>query len=315
MRLRDSITAFFLDHEYAPKSREWAERMLSRFETSCTHRGVYTTEKLTIEDVRAFFEETKTRVDTRTGRVVGDRTVAAHARAVRTFVRWGVKEGVIADEVALRLRMPKYKETVIVPFTPKHIELLLTAAGRELPGRVSYPLRNRALVLTLLDSGARINELVTLPLPRLHFDGVGAWFVVDGKGRKQRSLTLGRTAARALHAYVVRERPEMKDADLPWVFLSQQGQFTKVGVWHLLDRLVDVAGREHFTGVRVSPHTFRHTYACTYMRQGGDIYTLSRTLGHTNVAITERYLAGLSQEHLRPSGHSVLDKMQLKMLS
>jgi integrase/recombinase XerD len=62
-------------------------------------------------------------------------------------------------------------------------------------------------------------------------------------------------------------------------------------------------------GVRCSPHTFRHTFAAMYMRNGGNIYTLSKLLRHSSVKTTETYLQSTRQYEARHHGQSVVDKL------
>jgi len=83
---------------------------------------------------------------------------------------------------------------------------------------------------------------------------------------------------------------------------------TPEGLDRLLYRLRDRVGRQHFNGVRVSAHTFRHTYAVRYLEQGGDLYKLSRLMGHSSVVVTEGYLRAFTARAARQGG-SVLDNL------
>ncbi len=100
-------------------------------------------------------------------------------------------------------------------------------------------------------------------------------------------MGIGPTAARALWKYVhVYRKPA--NAFERRVFLSIRGKPLDKGVvWDTIQRAGQEAGIE---GIRLSPHTFRHTFAKTYLANGGDIFSLSRLLGHTDVKTTEMYL-------------------------
>jgi site-specific recombinase XerD len=78
----------------------------------------------------------------------------------------------------------------------------------------------------------------------------------------------------------------------------------------MLYRLRDLAGRQHFDGIRVSAHTLRHSFAVHYMQQGGDIYKLCRLMGHENTHTTERYLRAFQARDARLSSRSVLDGLK-----
>jgi site-specific recombinase XerD len=81
------------------------------------------------------------------------------------------------------------------------------------------------------------------------------------------------------------------------VFMNRYSvPISPTGVDQLLD---DIKKRTGITGVRVSAHTFRHTFACTYLEQGGEIYKLSRLLGHSSVEVTEEYLKSFKQRAAR----------------
>ncbi|HYT34088.1 MAG TPA: site-specific integrase, partial [Ktedonobacteraceae bacterium] len=78
-----------------------------------------------------------------------------------------------------------------------------------------------------------------------------------------------------------------------------------------LEQIITQLGeRAHITGVRCSPHTLRHTWAVRYLLNGGDLYKLSRLMGHTSVKITERYVASMRAWQARQGGQSVLDHLK-----
>jgi site-specific recombinase XerD len=131
---------------------------------------------------------------------------------------------------------------------------------------------------------------------------------VDGKGRAQREIGMGKQATLALHRYLNRGRPTPGKGAEKYVFLSRDGKRLSPGaIDRMLYRLRRVAGPEHFVGVRTSAHTFRHSFAVHYLQQGGDLYKFSRLLGHENVLTTQRYLSAYSDRDARLSSASVLD--------
>jgi integrase/recombinase XerD len=91
------------------------------------------------------------------------------------------------------------------------------------------------------------------------------------------------------------------------VFVNRSGDpLTPHGLGQIIKRLGAYAGIE---GVRCSPHTFRHTFAANFIRQGGDVYTLSKLLRHSSVSVTEEYLKTLQQQEARRGAKSVLDNL------
>jgi site-specific recombinase XerD len=194
--------------------------------------------------------------------------------------------------------MPRREQKVIQVLSAQQIDLLM---------RVAETTRDKAILAVLLDCGLRVNELCTLNLQNVHFTPQDAWLLVHGKRDKWREVGLGRKARRLLHTYIYRERHAPPNE--AHVFLGKHGPLTASGIDQLLYRLRDEAGAEHFTGVRVSAHTMRHTFAVHYLSSGGELYKLSRLLGHTSVTTTDGYLRAFRARDARRNSESVLDSM------
>jgi site-specific recombinase XerD len=112
---------------------------------------------------------------------------------------------------------------------------------------------------------------------------------VTGKGNKQRRLYFGARTAKALWAYLNEEARDPEGA----LFLADNGPYdgeplTRHGLLQLVRRLGRKAGIET---ARCSPHTFRHTFAIEFLRAGGNVFTLKELLGHTTLAMVNRYVA------------------------
>jgi site-specific recombinase XerD len=168
-------------------------------------------------------------------------------------------------------------------------------------------LRDKAFLALLFDTGLRAQEACDLTLENVHLAPVGSYIKVKGKGRKEREVGLGKGSALALSRYLSRARPE---SDLDVVFLTHDKQkMTPNGIDRMLYRLRNLAGRQHFDGVRVSAHTLRHSFAVHYLEQGGDLYKLSRLMGHESVTTTTRYLRAFQARSARLGSRSVLDNL------
>jgi integrase/recombinase XerD len=163
--------------------------------------------------------------------------------------------------------------------------------------------RDKAILSVLFDTGIRAGELCSLTLENTHFKPE-AYLKIIGKGNKWREVPLGKTSSAALHKYISRHRPK---SEQQVVFLSRAGEgLTTSGLFQLVQRLGNWA---RIKGVRCSPHTARHTYAVSYLSNGGDVYKLSRLMGHTSVSVTEHYLRAFKNKDAR-KGKSVLDNME-----
>ena len=208
-------------------------------------------------------------------------TVHSYYRRLRTFACWLARNDLVAVNPRARIEPPRVPRVLIEPFTDAQIEALLAAAAKG-----THPLRDRALLLFLLDTGARVSELCSLR--RADFDFLTRRCVVRGKGGHERALHLGTVSARALWAYVneARQAPEAA------LFLGDRGTragegLRRKGVQELFWRLEKAAG---LSGVRCSPHTCRHSYAIRFLRAGGGQFELMAALGHSDVTQTSAYV-------------------------
>lgn len=176
---------------------------------------------------------------------------------------------------------PQVQQDDVQPFTPEQIEALHAASRRTLHAR-----RDEALVLFLLDNGVRASELCAVQLGHVDFQGYSCR--VLGKGGKERTVPFGVRTKKALWRYV-HEGPE-RDLDTP-LFASDRGTsageaLTRSGLYQIIRRLGREAGIQ---ACRCSPHIFRHTFAISWLRNGGGELTLMKILGHTNLKMTQKY--------------------------
>jgi site-specific recombinase XerD len=223
-------------------------------------------------------------------------TVATHHRHLRALANWLVEEGLLED--ALRVKAPKIPFDQIQPFSPEQIQRLLDAVRRS-----RCPVRDVALVLTLLDTGLRVSEVVSLKVGDV--DRAGGAIRVLGKGGKFRSVYVSKETRRALTLYLTRERGDARADDRLFVAATGIGYgegLSVSGVFQLIQRAGVAAG---LTGVRCSPHTLCHSFAVTFLRGGGNLFELQQLMGHTDLTILRRYVAlaeaDLEQAHRRAS--------------
>lgn len=215
------------------------------------------------------------------------------------FVRFCTQEG--WTEEVKRFDMPRRAQKIVQVFSADHIQRLLRATEHE----PMLALRDKAIITVLLDTGVRVEELCTLTMRHLQLAPKESFVRVEGKGRKQREVGLGKLSTLALHRYLTSRK---KESSL--VFMSRRNQpLTPNAIDRTLYRLRDIAGKKHFDGIRVSAHTFRHSFAVHYMQQGGDVYKLSRLLGHESTSTTERYLRAFQSRDARLTSKSVLDNL------
>lgn len=209
------------------------------------------------------------------------------------FYTWAVRNSYVSTHLVRLIPRPKPEQRAIEPLTKDEITTLLSAcersrryrrAGkRESDHQRTTGVRDRAIILLLLDTGLRASELCGLQIR--HYDPKNKRILVFGKGDKERSLPISPNTGRALWAYLTADRKD--DPVNRSLFLGRGGiPLTRSGLGQLLASLGEKAGI-----VDVHPHRFRHTFAINYLRNGGDPYALQMSLGHESMEMVRRYLA------------------------
>ena len=216
-------------------------------------------EKITAGDIQAYT----------LSRPVSPATNNNHLRTLSVFFHH--------HNINIDITKAKEKRTLIVPFTTEQVRLLLKQPNK----KTFAGLRDLALMNLLLDTGMRITEALNI----CRNDTSSTCIKITGKGNKERIVPIGQTCYKVLNEYL------QAVANLPLespVFISvYDNPFTRDQVGKRFKQYGLKAG---ITGVRVSPHTFRHTFAKLYLLNGGDMFTLQGILGHESLEMVRRYV-------------------------
>ena len=305
MDVREAVEEYHLAHLHLARyTRLGHKHRLGVFAQWCETQGL-ALEQVNARHVRAFLEEVS-KLPGRYERTVRTSTVRLYAQTVKAFLAWVSSEedfeSLVSPKLARRIELPKADETMIETFSEAQLEAMLKATEKQF-----YPVRDKAILAVLIDTGCRAGELVDLTLDCVWLDTDDSYLKVRGKGRKERELTLGRAARIALRRYVTRYRKPAHRAE-QHVFLGRTGRpLTVSGLESIITQLGE---RAHIQGVRISPHTIRHSFATHFLLNGGDIFRLSRLMGHTQVSVTEIYLKSVKARQARQGGQSVLDHLK-----
>ncbi len=271
--------------------------------------------QLELETIRArnvedFLEHLKhSRTSRKTNRQnISSYTLAGYIRVIKGFLNWCILDGeyeeLVKSIVVRRMKLPRIEQTVIETFSSEQIDALFAACAKEETEHLQ--LRDRAILALLLDTGIRAAELCGLTLDQVQLDPKDSYIRVHGKRDKWREVGLGDRTRRELRKYIRIFRAETA-RNAPLFIGRYHRPLTVSGLDQIISRLAEWA---HIEGVRCSPHTFRHTFACNYLLQGGDIYALSRLMGHTSIRVTEVYLRAIKAREARQTSKSVLDSMK-----
>lgn len=212
-------------------------------------------------------------------------TLNAFYRAIRAFFNWCIAEGIIDHNKNpfQNMKAPRIPNVLPQPFSQKDIEnLLLVTSGKRF-----VDFRNRALVLTFLDTGLRLTEMSNIQLRDMNFEN--GIIKVMGKGSKERVVRIGKTAQKALFRYLLLRQD---DFDCLWISENRK-PLTRWGVKKCIQDLCQSA---QITDAHCGPHTFRHTFGTIALRNKADIREVQTLLGHSTLKTTLRYVSTVGAE-------------------
>ncbi len=216
------------------------------------------------------------------------------------FYSWAVSIGLSESNIIKTIEPPDYQLPQMIPFTREQLVKMLracnkTATWRNRDIRTKRPTakRDQAIIRLLLSTGIRASELCGIQMKHLNLEQRSLIVYGKSKGRdpKSRPVFFGLRTQRAIWYYLTTlptERPD--DASL---FLSSRGPtgLTPNALYQLISRLGERVGIND-----CKPHRFRHTFAITYLRNGGDVLTLQALLGHTSLEMVRHYARIAAQD-------------------
>lgn len=259
------------------------QRDLKRYEQFCTARGVSHPREIESIMIGEF-------VGGLTDDGLSGASVARALSAVKSFHRHLVVQDICRDNPARALRTPRLPRHLPDVISVRHMRTLLNSPPESDPQAE----RDRAILAVLYGCGLRVSEVSSLLVENVDFDE--SYLKVRGKGDRERLIPFGSMTRQPLRLYLQGTRirsEENRDAD--HVFLSRRGNhLTRMGIWFVVRKASMRAG----IAERVTPHTFRHSFATHLIEAGADLRSVQMMLGHRSVATTQIY-THLDRSHLR----------------
>lgn len=266
----------------------------------------------TISAFQAYLGETPVApagIAPREAKPLSKKTILNVHTALSSLWTWAVAEGYADEHIMQSVPRPRPEEKAVVPYTEKDVKKMLDLCTgtrtHHCEDRADYeqarplPLRNTAIVLVLLDTGIRASELCDLKVRDV--DLQNRHLQVFGKRDKGRSVAFGKRTGKALWRYLVTRKDKQPEDPLFTSYLDSDEPMNRKSLYLFIKRL----GRKAGIRPRANVHRFRHTFAITFLRNGGNIYALQEMLGHTSLDMVRRYLriaqADVDAAHRRAS--------------
>jgi integrase/recombinase XerC len=210
-------------------------------------------------------------------------SVARALAAVRSMYKWLGREGVVEQNPAKLVSTPKLPKKLPRVPTMEEVNSVLDGA---MPEQAAFPSRDRAILELLYGCGIRNSELVGINLEHVNWSNEA--ILVRGKGKKERYVPLGDSAAAAIRTYLPeRQRVllEHKRTSSALLLNTRGTRITSRSVGRIVKRIAVAKG----LSPDVHPHTFRHAFGTHMLEEGADLRSIQELLGHERLSTTQRY--------------------------
>ncbi|HUS94239.1 MAG TPA: site-specific tyrosine recombinase/integron integrase [Patescibacteria group bacterium] len=209
-------------------------------------------------------------------------SVARKVAAIKSFFHFLLARGYIGSDPTTNLDSPKVKKRLPETLSTTNVERLLTAPMQK---KSPKNLRDSALLHVLYSTGMRVTEAVSVKIDDVNLPD--SELAVIGRDNHVRMLPLDETTSDILATYLSEGRPHLvKNKDEKALFLNHRGQqLTRQGLWLIIKAYAERAD----LGLKVTPHTLRHSFAAHRLDSGADLRDVQQLLGHANISTTQIY--------------------------
>ena len=211
---------------------------------------------------------------------------------IRTFYKYLLIENLVDNDPTALIDSPRIGKKLPTVLSIQEIDNLINVIDLS----KSDGHRNRAILETLYSCGLRVSELVELRISDIHFDS--GFVKVVGKGNKERLVPISEKAIKEITNYLPDRNIMLAKADKAnenIMFLNNRGKrLTRVMIFTIIKNLAESIGLKK----KISPHTFRHSFASHMVDGGADLRAVQEMLGHESILTTEIY-THLDREYLR----------------
>jgi len=202
--------------------------------------------------------------------------------SLRVFFAYLYEEEHLNRNPMKNMKAPRVDKKIMRTFNKEEIGKIL----RFFDQSTFFGLRNHLIMCILFSTGMRKGELLNL---KMHDINVTLDMIkVIGKGSKERLVPIGRTLRRVMLVYIELRREYLRDTLCEYFIVSQKKrQLTASGINTIFKQMKDGLG---WKGERISAHTLRHTFCKTFLLNNGDLFSLQRIVGHSDLRMTRKYV-------------------------
>ena len=207
-------------------------------------------------------------------------TVSRNIASIRSFFQFLQKKGIVADNPAADLELPKVEKKVPEILSLEKVELLLEQPS----GEEDKEVRDKAMLELLYATGIRVTELISLKVEDVNLP---LEYIRCGGENKSRIIPIGAQAKFSLRRYLEKVRENMiLRADEETLFVNCNGKpMTRQGFWKIIKAYAKKAGIEE----DITPHMLRHSFAAHLIENGADLRSVQEMLGHSDISTTQIY--------------------------
>jgi len=274
------------DYLYEIRLRNYSERTIKTVRTNCRlffSWLKYQHEIVDIEKVRKI--HVKEYLNFKQQQGLSPTYINSILKNLRMFFRYLEEEEYIELNPVVNVKFQKEEKVIIQSFTAEEVKNMLSVYGYD----TFLEARNCCIVAMLFDTGIRNFELCKIKIEDIRETSI----LIHGKGSKQRLVPISPNLRIIMFRYQRKREQYLKEHyQGEYYFLSNNGNQLTI---EAIEIIVRECGKQAGVSeeIRCSPHTCRHTYAQMNVRNGIDVYSLSRLLGHENISITKRYLQSM----------------------
>ncbi len=222
---------------------------------------------------------------------ISARSQARILSSIRSFYNFLIFDNKLEKDPCEHIHTPKIGFKIPSTLTVEEVDKIITSIDLSKENGE----RNRAIIECLYSCGLRVTELINIKISKLFFDD--NILQVIGKGNQQRIVPISNNLKKYLHHYIkfIRSKQKIKKDNTDILFLNRNGrQLSRVMIFTIVKELAQCAGIQK----KVSPHTFRHSFATHLVEGGADLRVVQEMLGHANITTTEIY-THLNHDYLR----------------